>query len=171
MSQSIASLGTNGKEPDLRNRPEQTLPEKLSVRTLTETEIPSALDLAWRVFLAFEGPEYSAEGIYEFRKSIRDPEYLSGLRFYGAFAGTLLAGVAATRTSGTHIALLFVDGNHHRQGIGKALFLALAEDCSSRPLTVNSSPYAVGFYRSLGFRETAAEQNVRGLRFTPMAFQ
>jgi len=44
------------------------------------------------------------------------------LRTYGAFQNERLVGVIATRSSGGHIALFFVDGTYQRQGIGKALF-------------------------------------------------
>ncbi|WP_334295796.1 GNAT family N-acetyltransferase [Clostridioides difficile] len=35
-------------------------------------------------------------------------------------------------------------------------------------ITVNSSPYAVEVYHKLGFKDTAVEQIVDGIRFTPM---
>ena len=37
-------------------------------------------------------------------------------------------------------------------------------------ITVNSSPYAVEVYRHLGFTPTGGEQNIDGLRFTPMKY-
>ena len=38
-------------------------------------------------------------------------------------------------------------------------------------MTVNSSPYAVGIYRKLGFKAVDDEQSVNGLRFTPMTLE
>ena len=35
-------------------------------------------------------------------------------------------------------------------------------------LTVNSSPYAVDFYRTRGFKDLGPETEADGIRFTPM---
>ena len=137
------------------------------VRALRPEEIDAALDLVWAVFQKFEAPDYTPEGVEEFYKSIHDQDYLSRLAWHGAFAGEALVGVIATRSAGTHIALFFVDGSHHRQGIGRQLFQA-ARGAAPCKMTVHSSPYAVPVYHKLGFRDTGAEQTVCGLRFTPM---
>ena len=77
----------------------------------------------------------------------------------------------ATRKNGTHIALFFVNGAHHRRGIGKRLFQAALSDCPADRMTVNSSPYAVPVYHRLGFSDISAEQTVSGIRFTPMEYK
>ena len=87
---------------------------------------------------------------------------------YGAFKGDKLVGVIASRSEGTHVALFFVDGIFHRQGIGTKLFQTVRKDCHSVKMTVNSSPYAVPIYHKLGFVDVDKEQVVNGLRFTPM---
>lgn len=136
----------------------------LSIKELRREEITLALNLVWKVFLEYEAPDYTQEGIDEFYKSIHDERYLSMLSVYGAFSGEELVGVIATRNSGKHIALFFVDGRYHRQGIGKQLFQTVQTD----KMTVNSSPFALPVYKKLGFEVVAAEQAVNGLRFTPM---
>ena len=137
----------------------------VSIKRLDETQ--SALQLAWEVFQEFESPDYTQEGINEFYKTIHDENYISMLTMYGAFLNGELVGVIATRNNGRHIALFFVDGKYHRQGIGKQLFEAVRTD----KMTVNSSPYAVGIYRKLGFKAVDEEQSVNGLRFTPMTLE
>ena len=87
---------------------------------------------------------------------------------YGAFVHGTLAGVLATQSGGSHIALFFVKGAYHRQGIGRRLFETALAACGAGKMTVNSSPYAVPVYHRLGFRDTDAEQVTDGLRFTPM---
>ena len=138
------------------------------IRELRKEEIGEALDLVSRVFQAYEAPDYTEEGIETFYRSIHEEGYLAQLRWYGAFAPEGLVGVLATRSGGSHIALFFVEGKRHRQGIGKRLFQAAEADNRSERMTVNSSPYAVPVYHRLGFRDTDAEQVVNGLRFTPM---
>ena len=97
------------------------MPE-ISVRELKESESADALLLVWDVFMEYEAPDYSEEGIAEFYKSIHDEGYLSKLRMYGAFMENRLVGVIATRSEGAHIALFFVKGEYHGRGIGSQLF-------------------------------------------------
>ena len=137
---------------------------ELSIKQLDKKEIGGALDLVWNVFLEYEAPDYTQEGIETFYKSIHEENYLSMLAVYGAFIGEELVGVIATRNGGKHIALFFVDGKHHRQGIGKQLF----KTGQKEEMTVNSSLYAVPIYNRFGFKDTGTEQAVNGVRFIPM---
>lgn len=145
--------------------------QNISVKELNHKELSEALSLIWQVFLQYETPDYTKEGIDEFYKSIHDENYLSQLHVLGAFENEKLLGVIATRNQGTHIALFFVDGQYQKKGIGKQLFQAVWEDCPTSRITVNSSPYAVPIYHKLGFCDTDKEKVVNGLRFTPMEFE
>ena len=129
------------------------------------------MDLIWRVFLEFEAPDYVAEGVNTFRDFINNEEAINGLEIYGAYEKENIIGVIATRNEGKHIVLLFVDGKHHRQGIGRKLIEVVLQNCISEIVTVNSSPYAKEFYHKLGFVDTDQEQTKEGMRFTPMKHQ
>ncbi|MGN1341441.1 MAG: GNAT family N-acetyltransferase [Oscillospiraceae bacterium] len=142
----------------------------MTIKKLDPSEYAPALELVWRVFLEFEAPDYTQEGIDEFRRSINDSGYLSMLTVYGGYVDGVLAGVIATRNFGGHVALFFVDRQYQRKGIGRKLFSAVLADCKFDSITVNSSPYAVEVYHHLGFTDTDNEQTVSGLRFTPMRF-
>lgn len=141
---------------------------QVTIRELNREAWQEALALVWRVFLQYEAPDYTPEGVEEFRKSIQDGDYLARLRMYGAFLGETLVGVLATRNAGAHIALFFVEGAYHRRGIGRQLFEAARLAHPTGRMTVHSSPYARSVYHHLGFRDTMEEQVVNGLRFTPM---
>ncbi len=138
------------------------------IRKIRPEERETALLLVWKVFQEYEAPDYTQEGVEAFYKSIHDEKYLSELCWYGAFVQEALVGVIAARNAGTHIALFFVDGAYHRQGIGKQLFQAALAANPSHVMTVNSSPYAASVYHKLGFEDTGSEQVANGLRFTPM---
>lgn len=140
----------------------------LSVRHLTEQETPAALSLAWRVFKEFEAPDYSEAGVEEFNKALHDEEYLSGLRYFGAFDREKLVGMLTVREERGHICFFFVDGRYHRLGLGTRLFDCLKAEVPKNSYTVNSSPYGLPFYKFLGFQATDSEQTVNGIRFTPM---
>ena len=143
----------------------------MEIRKLKESEYPAALELAWRVFLEFEAPDYSREGVETFRKVLDDRDYRKEICVYGAFDGAVLVGMLATRQNGEHITLFFVDGNYHRRGIGKALFALAVQDNRSGRMSVNSSPYAVQIYPRLGFRPTGEEKAADGIRFTHMELE
>ena len=145
--------------------------EGFIVRRLSQNEIPAALELAWKVFLEYESPDYAPEGTEEFRKCLHDEEYLAGIEYYGAFDGEKLIGTIGIRADKKHICFFFVDGNYHRKGIGTGMFRYLLKDYSGKTITLNSSPYGVPFYRAIGFVPTDEEKTVNGIRFTPMEYK
>ncbi|WP_240613650.1 GNAT family N-acetyltransferase [Pueribacillus theae] len=129
------------------------------------------MKLVWSVFLEFEAPDYTAEGINTFRDFINNEDAIKGLEIYGAYEKGNLIGVIATRNEGNHIALFFVHGKYHKQGVGRKLFEAVLKNSTLEIITVNSSPYAVEIYHKLGFVDTDIEQIKEGMRFTPMKYQ
>ena len=149
----------------------EKMKSEVSIRKLSEEEISTALDLAWRVFSEYESPDYSKEGIEEFKKCLHDEEYLDGIEYYGAFDGERLIGLVGIRSDKMHICFFFVDGKYHRRGIGTKLFKAVRQDYPNQIITLNSSPYGVPFYHALGFTDTDKEQTVNGIRFTPMKYE
>ena len=141
------------------------------VRRLLPEETDSALKLVLDVFMQFEAPDYSEQGVETFKRTgIEDKEYIAELNIHGAFEDSQLVGVIATRNKGSHIALFFVKGEYHKRGIGTALFKAILSDSVSDKITVNSSPYAKEIYHHLGFTDTDSEQEVEGIRFIPMVY-
>ena len=130
-------------------------------------EISDALELVWKVFLEYEAPDYTEEGINEFKRTIEDYSWVSAREFYGAFDSDKIVGVIATK-DGYHIALFFVDGDYHRRGIDRNLFNMVLELNKDGYFTVNSSPYAHEVYKHLDFFDTDTEQCISGLRFYPM---
>lgn len=139
----------------------------MNIRNIFYEEMNEALELIWKVFLEYEAPDYTEEGVSEFKKTIDDSNWISEREFYGAFEENRLVGVIATKDK-SHIALLFVDGKYHRRGIGKKLYEKVKEINDKDYFTLNSSPYAHEFYKHLGFEDTESEQVVNGLRFYPM---
>ena len=163
------AITVEGKVVDMRlyalTRPIAPYP----VRRLCPEGLPEAVELVWQVFCRFESPEYGPEGTAEFRRILDDASFLRSLAFYGAFDGGELVGVLAMRPL-RHISLFFVREDHHRRGIGRALFDAMRRDYDPQVFTVHASPYASEVYRRLGFVPTGPEQVTNGIRYTPMEF-
>lgn len=150
----------------------------MEIIKLQKKDIKNALDLVWTIFQEFEAPDYSKQGIEEFREFIEYNSIIEKfdkgeLYFWGCIDSNELVGVIATRGI-DHICMLFVNKEYHRRGIARSLFQTVKESCISQKgigkITVNSSPYAIEVYHRLGFFDTDKELTVNGIRFTPMSY-
>ncbi len=141
----------------------------MQIKAIEGTKIKDALELAWDVFQEFEAPDYSAEGVAEFKQFLDDENEIHKLDLFGAFEDSRLAGMLAMR--GTHVSLFFVQKEYHRRGIGKSLFQYMLKQKKFSEMTVNSSPYALEVYRRLGFTATEGERTTNGIRYIPMKYQ
>ncbi|MGN0554174.1 MAG: GNAT family N-acetyltransferase [Oscillospiraceae bacterium] len=119
--------------------------------------------------MEFEAPEYSDEGVEEFKKSLGDENFVSKLKFYGAFMNDEPAGVLAMREP-QHISLFFVKAEYQGKGIGRKLFERMKKDYDVMLFTVNSSPFAVKIYEKFGFTADCPERTTSGIRYTPMTY-
>ena len=140
------------------------------IKKLSRTEILEFLPLVWDVFCGFEAPNYPESAKFAFKRAIYDENYLAMLTAYGAYKDCVPIGIIATREGGEHIALFFVDGKYHRQGIGRQLWNAMLENNPNKELTVHSSLYAVPVYEKLGFVNIDDIQTEDGITFLPMMY-
>lgn len=144
----------------------------MEVRIINRDEREEALRLVEKTFMEYEAPDYPEKGIETFKNSVfKSEKFLQSIVIYGAFEENKIVGIIATRNGGSHIALFFVDGAHHRNGIGRKLFETALKDCPGDTMTVNSSPYAVEVYHHFGFVDTDKEQLTDGIRYTPMVLR
>ena len=135
-----------------------------------------ALALAWKVFNEFDAADYTPEGKESFRTFLGDGalDRMFRVGSYRLFVAVLYGNVIGMLTlrERAHISLLFVDGNCHRNGVGSDLVrlaaTTIGRERRGRVMTVNASPYAVDFYKKLGFVATGKEQTHEGIRYTPM---
>lgn len=141
----------------------------------SEHDLKESLNLVKRTFDEFEAPVYSEKGVKEFYKFI-DYDYVK----YGlnrdknmliAKKDEKIIGVVSIKNK-SHIDMLFVDKEYHKQGVGSALMKYAIFYCTYNEkkvkITVNSAPYAVEFYKKLDFKTTGDEQILDGIKFTPM---
>lgn len=141
----------------------------------TEDWIP-AMDMIWRTFLQFEGKVYSQEGIENFYQFITDQNlykaFLIGrYQLMVALDGDKVIGAATIRDR-NQLSLLFVDASYHMQGVGRRLMKGICDylkyESGERSVWLKAAPYAVGFYRKLGFLTIGREEAYAGIRVTPM---
>ena len=148
------------------------------IRPAAEDDYEEAMELVWEVFSRFNAPEYSDEGVRNFRlflddmtlrKMFRTGDY----RIFVFTVGDRIEGVISLRNK-NHISLLFVDEKYQNKGVGSRLLKYLCRYCreweDQEYITVNSSPYAVDFYHKYGFSDTDNVRFSDGISYTPMKY-
>lgn len=136
------------------------------IRKLTD-----AIALVWKVFFDYEAGNDTEAGKKAFWEAIHSEEYLDTLTAFGAYENKKLIGMIATRNEGSHLALFFVDGAHHRKGIGRSLWNTVLANNKSSIITVHASLYAVDIYKKLGFTLTGETQVDNGILYVPMEYR
>lgn len=151
------------------------------IRKIHSNEVNEAMKLALEVFMQFEAPDYDQSGVETFKRDIvENPIFIEDAKnglcpIYGAFDGDKMVALIGMRSSKTHINLVFTKKEYHRKGIATSIFKYLLTDLLNEnptlnEITLNSSPYGLPFYISLGFIPLSAEQEINGIRFTPMKY-
>lgn len=150
--------------------------DRIQIRQADIYDWDEAVMLAWKTFLRFEAKDYGEEGIKSFRDFLSDSMlrrmFLVGnYPVFIASDGEKQVGMISLRDK-KHISLLFVEENHHLQGIGRRLIACtenyIREEYRLSEITVNAAPYALGFYHRLGFKDMAPQLCKEGILYTPM---
>jgi GNAT superfamily N-acetyltransferase len=156
-------------------RPKKT-PASISYREMKSGEEAIVVDLVLKIFDEFVAPQYTQEGVVEFKKFVRIDALADRLRSGNivllAELEKRIIGIIEIREN-SHIALLFVDKSMQRKGIAKELIRKSINMCKERKpsiekITVNSSPNAFTGYQNIGFKKVEDEKAVNGIRFIPM---
>jgi GNAT superfamily N-acetyltransferase len=149
---------------------------KISFRQMQPGEETDVVELVLDVFSEFVAPEFSSEGVLEFKKFVNEAvlveRFNSGNPIIVANFKKEIIGVIEIRDN-SHIALLFVKKPYQKKGVAKKLIQEAIETCKGKnqnikKLTVNSSPNAYAAYHHIGFTGEKTVQTVNGIRFIPM---
>ncbi len=150
--------------------------DDIEIRWAERKDWKPAMTMIWRTFLKFEGQDYTEEGIQNFFEFITDDtiyrSFLLGTyQMLVALDGGKIIGAASIRNR-THLSLLFVDEDYHRQGVGSSLMNQLCqylkEEEGENYMSLKAAPVAVEFYKKLGFRIVSPEEEISGIRVTSM---
>lgn len=142
-------------------------------------ELRETIELVKRVFDEFEAPYYTQEGIENFYKFANydniKQQLNKTIRIFIVKYNEEIIGMIGIRDY-SHIVLLFVDKRYHRRGIAtrllkRAKFYCKENNKNIESITVNSSPYGIKFYHATGFEDTDTEQEIDGIKFTPMKLE
>lgn len=146
------------------------------IRWAKDADIAPALDLAWRMFVKYDSPDYGVEHTERMRVAIEDrlkdlSIYIQRLMVVAVADGKV---VGVLETYGTNwISLLFVDSEYQRKGIATAMMSKIASELKMQgydKIVLNSSPYGLAFYKQFGFTIVEEERNPDTPWKTPMAY-
>jgi ribosomal protein S18 acetylase RimI-like enzyme len=146
------------------------------IEELNIDDLKESLELVRKVFMEFEAPDYKKEGIASFFKFANYENIYKklgeDLKILVAKNNNKIVGMIAF-SNYKHIVLLFIDKEYQRRGIGTKLINKVKDYCIKNNenieyITVNSSPFAKEFYHNLGFKDTDLDDEVDGIKFTPM---
>ena len=153
---------------------------ELSFQDMLQGEVEDVSRLVEKVFDDFVAPDLAAEGVAEFKRfispdALREKAVEGGAFVLTAKDGNDIVGVIAIRDN-QHIFLFFVHDDYQSKGVARRLFSMALERCRRENpglvgITVNSSPYAISIYESLGFVQTEPEKVKNGIRHTPMLYK
>ena len=146
----------------------------VEISRLDLSELSEAKKLVKKVFMTFEAPDYSKEGVAHFLTYLDEELEMelaaNQVQVWCGKDAQQIVGLLAVRLP-AHVALLFVDEAYHRQGFAKQLFQEMLSELMPEQVTVNSSPYAVPIYERLGFQIEGNEKTVSGIRFQSMVYR
>lgn len=147
----------------------------IAIRHATVADSGHISELLCNLSRKYITPELTSEGEKALLgsmspKAIRN--YIqSGFRYHVAEADKRTIGVVAV-SENKHLYHLFVARSFQRQGVARQLWRVAMQECLSNGntgiFTVNSSEYAQGAYKKLGFVAKSTVQEKDGVRFIPM---
>ncbi|BEU04302.1 hypothetical protein OAG1_31020 [Agarivorans sp. OAG1] len=146
----------------------------ITISEVTVADLNSIVELGIAINEADVIPHLSEQGKQAMRSARRqDMSAVADKTLYQALKaelnGKLVAYVAWRE--GHYIAQLYVDSAYQRSGVGRQLLTAVKHRVSARTIKLKASCNSLGFYKKLGFVETADPQCRNGISFVPMALE
>ena len=146
------------------------------IRWAKEEEWPAIMNMVWNTFLRFDGQDCTKEGRQSFYDFITDPNLFQAFaagkyQVLVALDGDRVVGVGSLRNI-NHLSLLFVDEDYQLLGIGRSLMNGLCDylrnEVGEKYMSLTAAPYAVDFYKKLGFKQVKPITNYSGVKVTAM---
>jgi len=147
----------------------------LRIRAATPEDSESISKLICDLVEKFIARDFSSQGreflLSSMTANAISQKMQSGYRYHVAEVNGMLLGVVAVKDN-THLYHLFVAEQYQRKGIARKLWQFAMKECLSKgntgEFTVNSSAYALGVYKKLGFVAQAGPKETNGVVFYPM---
>lgn len=146
----------------------------MAIRTMVQADIEAVSALCMAAFNGSVAPTVSAQGVETFRNTASTEAFLQRMQGDNLMLvfedAATLKGILELK-EGRHLAMLFIDPQHQRQGIGQALIAAMTTHARVAAITVRASLTSVPAYLRFGFQCTGDVGEVAGLSYQPMELQ
>jgi ribosomal protein S18 acetylase RimI-like enzyme len=149
----------------------------MKIRKPIKSDIEPAIKLFIKSYKEFVAPSFTKRGRKFFEKDhvkrLREKMNRKNAVYYVALKGSRIIGVVGGGFRGkkAYISSLAVDSKYHRIGIGKKLMdkAETAFSKKTKKLRLNSSTYAIDFYKKLGYKKTKGLVRTKeGVTYQPM---
>lgn len=149
----------------------------MRIRTINPEDVESVSLLIMKTYRDFNYEEGTVEDTIAYLEAYNPKINLSNLR--ERFKRTPICYVATemdtvigiVRGFPGRLINLFVDGKHHRRGIGRKLLNRFELHCQTEDqetIKANVSIYSIPFYEMNGYKKTTGIRNQKGLKVQPM---
>ncbi len=142
----------------------------IQTRPIEKTEYDEMRTLIFESFSRFVAPDYTEEGVTNFRTFLFDEALPARCDFFGVYEGKRLQGALVAEKDGSHIRAFFVRTGEQGQGFGGTL-MRYVLNLHQGAVTVNASRYGKPIYEKFGFRAVSEETQKDGILFTPMILE
>lgn len=144
----------------------------MMIREICYEELEAASIVIWKSFYEAEKNHTSMSGMELFRDMISPVSlsmntYQDDVQLYGAFSDERLTAVGALKDS-NKILMLYVHPEVWGEGIGSMLLSFLEDRALGDEIVLNSSDFALNFYKKKGYVKSAKKRIENELCFTPM---
>lgn len=144
------------------------------IRRMEERDVELVSALCMRSFARSVASTVSEEGLSSFSRVADGAAFLGRMKadtlMLVAEDDEAIRGVIELK-EGRHLAMLFVDPDHQRKGVGRRLLSAALGHARVDTVTVRASLSSVPAYEKYGFECTGEVGESAGLTYQPMALQ
>lgn len=143
------------------------------VRKMKETDVAAVSAVCMASFTCSVADSLTEQGVSTFTKIAASEAFLERMNgdnvvlvaeVHGEIQGII------ELKAGRHIAMLFINPGHQKQGIGKALLTAVLQHARVETVTVKASLSSVPAYNKYGFKCSGKIAESAGLVYQPMEF-
>lgn len=146
----------------------------MHIRKIENKDTQAVSEICMNSFLNSIAATLADEGVATFTKIAAGDSFINRMKednlILVAETNGVIKGIIELK-EGRHIAMLFVDPAHQRQGIGRALLLSVLAHARCNSVTVSASLSSITAYKNFGFRCKGEIAAYCGLVYQPMEIE
>jgi len=144
------------------------------IRKLEKGDLEIVSSICMKAFMGSVAPSLSSEGVETFNNIASVDSFSNRMKEDNIILvfeeKEKIKGIIELR-EGHHLAMLFVDPDFQKQGVGKALISAVSPYIEVKKITVSASLNSVPAYLKYGFAYAGEPDEKSGLKYQPMELE